>query len=262
MEDHLPTAAETAQWSERFARTLEEQRERAQQLLQAERDRIQQIERTLAEQLRKVTHELQQDISDVERRDLDLARQADRIGGEGERTDPAAEGTRRAAAAVGRRGRRTANAAAGSPAARTAAAHAEAGRMPRGTGGPGTPTGRTAAGTRTSQSGTRAAQRRGWKPGPANSTQRLAEVDQLAHGAGRPHGRSTQLPWRPRSNNSGARSTPRPQRCTSAKPTLAAQQTRRGAAEERAPRTGGSSWPSRAGTAAGSGSAGRNPRHA
>src|SRR3989337_1542124 len=72
MEDHLPNAAPADPWSEQFARTLRERRERAQQLLQAERDRIQQIERTLAEQLRKVMHELQQDVSAAECRDHGL----------------------------------------------------------------------------------------------------------------------------------------------------------------------------------------------
>mgnify|MGYP006991310793 CR=1 FL=1 len=44
MEDQLPTAADTNQWSTRFTHALEEQRERAQQLLQAECERIQRIE--------------------------------------------------------------------------------------------------------------------------------------------------------------------------------------------------------------------------
>src|SRR5688572_25668962 len=74
LEEPLRETIPSDAWGEDFARTLDAQRERAQQLLQEERDRIRRVETTLAEQMQLLAAELTQQRSESSRHDDDLIR--------------------------------------------------------------------------------------------------------------------------------------------------------------------------------------------
>jgi chromosome segregation ATPase len=76
MEDRLPDSATVDQWSEQFASTLSERRDRARLLLQTERDRILRIETSLTEQIQQLSEQLELDRQEVARRDEGLERKA------------------------------------------------------------------------------------------------------------------------------------------------------------------------------------------